>query len=103
MKGQVEHNNYKKPENQNEYIGFKCLNYPVTENDGVAKVSVVKKAMNLIITFGIRTFQDVAKSESLMSQSQHDKIQECRLRRNPNLHNTAKATCQQTTCSQVGI
>jgi hypothetical protein len=46
VKGQVEHDNYKKPENQNEYIGFKCLHYSVTENAGVAKVTVVKKAMN---------------------------------------------------------
>ena len=46
VKGQVDHDNGKKPENQNERIGFKCLHYSVTENAGTAKVTVVKKAMN---------------------------------------------------------
>ena len=30
----------------NEYIGFKCLHYSVTENAGNAVVTVVKKAID---------------------------------------------------------
>lgn len=42
-------------------IGFKCLHYSVTENAGNAVVTVVKKAIDQSLKFGVRT---VTPSES---------------------------------------
>jgi len=58
IKGQIENDTTKKLENPNEYIYFKCLHYSVTESAGVATVTVVKRAVNMSITFGVRTVED---------------------------------------------
>lgn len=62
IKGQIENDGpgNRKPEDLNEYIGFKCLHYSVTESAGVAVVTVVKKVVNNSLTFGIRTVKDTA-------------------------------------------
>ena len=44
----------------NEFIGFKCLHYSVTESAGKAILTVVKKAVDQSITFGVRTIKDTA-------------------------------------------
>ena len=60
VKGQVEHESTFHPENPNEYLGFKCLHYSVTENAGFAKVTIVKKLLNHSKKFGVRTVADTA-------------------------------------------
>ena len=60
IKGQIENDTTNKLENTNDFIGFKCLHYSVTESAGVAAVTVVKKVVNQSITFGIRTVKDTA-------------------------------------------
>ena len=49
-----------KLENCNEFIGFKCLHYSVTESAGNAVITVVKKTVGQRITFGVRTMKDTA-------------------------------------------
>lgn len=63
INGQIENETMKKPENTNEYIGFKCLHYSVTESSGNAVITVVKKAINQSITFGVRTVEGKAESD----------------------------------------
>ena len=59
IKGQIENDSgNKKVEDLNEYIGFKCLHYSVTESAGVAVVTVVKKVVNNSLTFGVRTVKE---------------------------------------------
>jgi len=62
-KGQVENDNFAKPEKVNEFIGFKCLHYSVTESAGVVVLTVVKRVQNQSITFGVRTVKDTAIPE----------------------------------------
>lgn len=49
-------------ENQNELIAFKCFHYSVTESSGSVEITIVKKAQNQEITFGVRTVDNTAKS-----------------------------------------
>lgn len=44
----------------NEVLGFKCLHYSVTESNGTVEITIVKKAANQELTFGIRTVPDTA-------------------------------------------
>lgn len=62
-KGQVENDNSAKPEKVNEFIGFKCLHYSVTESAGHVLLTVVKRVQNQSITFGVRTVKDTAIPE----------------------------------------
>jgi hypothetical protein len=59
-KGQVEmdHEAVQLP---NDVIGFKCLNYSVTESNGNVEIIVIKKVTSEI-TFGYRTIDDTAKA-----------------------------------------
>jgi|TARA_B110000285_G_scaffold230400_1_gene296938 hypothetical protein len=52
--GQVE-SSVKNVQNENEDIGFKCLQYSVTESNGTVEVTIVKKRKGVEYTFGIRT------------------------------------------------
>ena len=45
----------------NDVIGFKCLNYSVTESNGNVEITILKKVTNEI-TFGYRTIDDTAKA-----------------------------------------
>lgn len=61
IKGQIENDTPQLSDTiKNEYIGFKCLHYSVTESAGTAKVTVIKRIANQSITFGVRTVQDTA-------------------------------------------
>jgi hypothetical protein len=44
----------------NESLCFKCLHYSVTENSGVVEITIIKKAANQELTFGIRTSDGTA-------------------------------------------
>ena len=43
QKGQLEHSTTYGMENLNQYIGFKCLHYSVTESNGTVAVTIEKK------------------------------------------------------------
>ena len=45
----------------NQIIGFKCLNYSVTESNGSVEITILKKNQNMDYTFGYRTVDDTAK------------------------------------------
>jgi len=44
MKGQIDHPEAQETvQDANEFIGFKCLHYSVTESNGTVEVTIVKK------------------------------------------------------------
>jgi len=43
----------------NQYVGFKCLHYSVTESNGIVEITIIKKCNNEI-TIGYRTIADTA-------------------------------------------
>lgn len=61
-KGQLEHDEQaqKKVKDMNEYVGFKCLHYSVTESNGHVEITIVKKILSQEITIGVRTINDTA-------------------------------------------
>ena len=59
MKGQIE-NVAGDTSDPNENIGFKCLHYSVTESAGYVTVTIIKKAKDKQITFGIKTVDGTA-------------------------------------------
>jgi solute carrier family 8 (sodium/calcium exchanger) len=60
-KGQIDHDEDQIIAQPNEVIGFKCLNYSVTESNGNVDITIIKK-VNQEITFGFRTVDDTAKA-----------------------------------------
>lgn len=44
----------------NEYVGFKCLHYSVTESNGHVEITIVKKIISQELTIGVRTINDTA-------------------------------------------
>lgn len=47
----------------NEFVGFSCIHYSVTESSGHVELTIVKKKQNEEITFGVRTVDDTAVKE----------------------------------------
>jgi len=47
-KGQLEHDEQAKKtvKDMNEYVGFKCLHYSVTESNGHVEITITKKIIN---------------------------------------------------------
>jgi len=58
-RGQIDHDETVKVENENEQLGFKCLHYSVTESNGNVELTIIKKVQQEI-TFGYRTIADSA-------------------------------------------
>jgi hypothetical protein len=42
-KGQIDHSDGPHVKNANEFVGFKCLHYSVTESNGHVELTIVKK------------------------------------------------------------
>jgi len=60
-KGQIDHSDeVGHVKNANEFVGFKCLHYSVTESNGHVELTVVKKVPGQELTFGCRTKDDTA-------------------------------------------
>ena len=61
-KGQLEHDEQAKKlvNDVNEYVGFKCLHYSVTESNGHVEITIAKKIISQEITIGVRTINDTA-------------------------------------------
>jgi len=59
-KGQLDHEQ-EEVQAPNDIIGFKCLNYSVTESNGSVEITIIKKTQNMDYTFGYRTVDDSAK------------------------------------------
>lgn len=47
--------------NQNDYVGFKCLHYSVTESNGHVEITILKKENVGEYTFGVRTIEGSAR------------------------------------------
>lgn len=63
-KGQLEHDEQAKKavKDLNEYVGFKCLHYSVTESNGHVEITIAKKIISQEITIGVRTINDTAQA-----------------------------------------
>jgi len=63
-KGQLEHDEQAKKlvNDVNEYVGFKCLHYSVTESNGHVEITIAKKIISQEITIGVRTINDTAQA-----------------------------------------
>ena len=47
---------------ENDLVGFKCLNYSVTESNGHVEITIIKKLRGQEFVVGVRTLDDTAVS-----------------------------------------
>lgn len=61
LQGQIENKEVDESSSNNEFVGFKCSHYSVTESNGAVEIRIEKRTQNSEYSFGVRAVSGTAK------------------------------------------